>query len=142
FADMVHHDESGAGGIAQTQQRLAQGGHGAGIVFILIVCGVERVENQDLGVSRPCGGDKVIQTLRGAEQMACGARVHEKMLIGGRSQRTIRMKTIPAPWPPCASRCCVCAMPPAPLSSWCTMSANPSAATRSAAPFAAPAPCM
>ena len=46
FADMVHHDESGAGGIAQAQQRLAQGGHGAGIIFILIVRGVNvRVEN-------------------------------------------------------------------------------------------------
>src|SRR5438105_1075877 len=54
----------------------------------------------------------------------------------------IRMKTIPAPWPPYASHCCACAMPPAPLSSSCTMSANPSAVTRSAAPFAAPAPCM
>jgi hypothetical protein len=70
LADMVHNDESGAGGIAQAQQRLAQGGHGTGIVFILIVGGVERVENQDLGGSRPRGGDKVIQTLRGAEQMA------------------------------------------------------------------------
>jgi len=30
----------------------------------------------------------VIQTLRSAEQMACGARVHEEMLIGGRSQGT------------------------------------------------------
>jgi hypothetical protein len=29
-----------------------------------------------------------MQTLRRAEQMACGARVHEKMLIGGRSQST------------------------------------------------------
>jgi hypothetical protein len=45
-------------------------GHGAGIVFILIMRGVERVENQDLGGSGPRGGDKVIQTLGGAEQMA------------------------------------------------------------------------
>src|SRR6266446_10368146 len=70
FADMVHDNESGAGGIAQAQQRLAQGGHGAGIVFILIVRGVERVENQDLSGSGSRCGNKVIQTLRGAEQMA------------------------------------------------------------------------
>ena len=69
-------------------QRLTQGGHGAGIIFILIVRGVERVENQDLSGRRPRGGDKVIQTLGGAEQMACGARVHQETLIGGRSQRT------------------------------------------------------
>ncbi len=50
--------------------------------------GVERVENQDLGGSGPRGGHKVIQTLRGAEQMARGARIHEEMLIGGRSQGT------------------------------------------------------
>jgi hypothetical protein len=38
--------------------------------FILIVGGVEPVENQDLGGSGAGGGDKVIQTLRGAKQMA------------------------------------------------------------------------
>ena len=63
-------------------QRLTQGGHGAGIIFILIVRGVERVENQDLSGRRPRGGDKAIQTLGGAEQMACGARVHQETLIG------------------------------------------------------------
>jgi hypothetical protein len=35
--------ESGTGGIPQAQQGLAQGGHGAGIVFILVVGGVERI---------------------------------------------------------------------------------------------------
>src|SRR5713226_2307064 len=85
---MVYDDESSAGGIAQAQQRLAQGGHGAGIVFIMIVRGVERVENQDIGCSGPRGGYKVIQTVRGGEQMARGARIHEEMVIGGRSQGT------------------------------------------------------
>jgi hypothetical protein len=50
----VHHDEKGAGGIAQVQQGLAQGRHGAGIIFVLIVRGVERVENQDLGGCSQC----------------------------------------------------------------------------------------
>ena len=83
---MVHHHQRGAGSIAQTQQRLAQGGHGARIVFVLIVRGVERVENNDFGGGGARGGHKVIQTLGGAEQMAGGARVYQKMLIGRRSQ--------------------------------------------------------
>src|SRR6266478_279649 len=86
FADMMHYDESGAGSVAQAQQRLAQGRHGARIVFVLIVRGVERVENNDLGGGGPRGGHKVVQALRGAEQMAGGARVYQKMLIGSRSQ--------------------------------------------------------
>jgi hypothetical protein len=56
------------------------------------VGGVERIENQDLGGRCPRGGDKVIQTLGGAEQMAGGARVHKKMLIGGRSQSTAHVR--------------------------------------------------
>ena len=35
--------------IAQAQQALAQRRHGARIVFILIVSGVERVQHDDLG---------------------------------------------------------------------------------------------
>ena len=50
--------------------------------------GVERVQNDDLSGSGAGGGEKVIQTLRGAEQMAGGARIHEQVLIGGRSQST------------------------------------------------------
>ena len=37
FADMMHHHERGARSVAQAQQRLAQGRHGARIVFVLIV---------------------------------------------------------------------------------------------------------
>src|SRR3989441_10247265 len=85
FADMMHHDESGAGSVAQPQKGLTQGRHGARIVFVLIVRGVERVENNDLGGSGPRGGHEVVQALRGAEQMTGGARVHQKMLIGSRS---------------------------------------------------------
>ena len=84
---MMHHDKSGPGSVAQAQQRLAQGSHSARIVLVLIVRGVERVENDDLGGGGPRGGHEVIQALRGAERMAGGARVHQKILIGGRTQR-------------------------------------------------------
>ena len=49
FAHVMHHDERGARSIAQAQQALAQSGHGARVVFILIVGGVERVQDDDLG---------------------------------------------------------------------------------------------
>src|SRR5947209_17250811 len=52
---------------------------GARIVFVLIVRGIERVENDDLGGGGPRGGHEVVQSLRGAEQMAGGARVHQKI---------------------------------------------------------------
>src|SRR5437773_8335209 len=42
--------------------------------------------NNDLGGGGPRSGHEVIQTLRGVEQMAGGACVHQKMLIGSRSQ--------------------------------------------------------
>ena len=88
FADMMHHHQRGAGSVAQAQQGLAQRRHGARIVFVLIVRGIERVENDDLGGGGPRGGHEVVQSLRGAEQMAGGARVHQKILIGGRTQRS------------------------------------------------------
>ena len=56
FADVMHDDERGAGGFAQSQQTLAQGRHGTRVVFVLIVRGVERVENNDLGRGRAGGG--------------------------------------------------------------------------------------
>ena len=49
FAHVVHHDQRGTRSIAQPQQTLAQSGHGAGVVFILIVGGVQRVQDDDLG---------------------------------------------------------------------------------------------
>lgn len=84
FADMMHHDERSFGSIAQAQQGLAQRRHGAGVVFVLIVSGVERVEDDDLGGGSLSGGEEVIHSLRCAEQMAGGASVDEQVLIGGR----------------------------------------------------------
>src|SRR5215471_6375578 len=49
FSHVMDHDEGGAGSFAQAQQTLAQGRHGAGVVFILIVGGVERVQEDDVG---------------------------------------------------------------------------------------------
>jgi len=49
FADMMHHHQSGAGRVPQAQQGLAQRRHGARVVFVLIVGGVEQVENDDFG---------------------------------------------------------------------------------------------
>src|SRR5207245_9725917 len=86
FADMMHHDQSGAGSVAQPQKGLTQSRHGARIVFVLIVRGVERVENNDFGGGGPRGGHKMIPTLHGAEQVTGGARVHQKVLIRSRAQ--------------------------------------------------------
>jgi hypothetical protein len=71
---------------AQAQQALTKSGHGAGVVFVLIVRGVQRVQDDDLGSGGAGGGEKVIQSLRRIEQMAGGARIHEQVLIGGISQ--------------------------------------------------------
>ena len=56
FAHMVDHDQGGSGALAQAEQTLAQSGHGAGVVFVLIMSGVERIEHEDLGLCRPGGG--------------------------------------------------------------------------------------
>src|SRR6516162_1331731 len=87
LADMVHHHQSGAGSIAQPQQRLAQRGHGAGIVFILIMGGIERVENNDFSLGGARGGHKMMQPLRGTEEMPGSACVYQEMLIGSGPQR-------------------------------------------------------
>jgi hypothetical protein len=82
---MVHDHQSGAGSVAQVQQRLAQGRHGARIVFILIVSGVERVEDDDLGSGSLGSGEEVIRSLGCAEQMAGSAGVDQKVEIRGAS---------------------------------------------------------
>jgi len=79
---MVHHHESGTRSVAQAQQGLAECRHGARIVLVLIVRGVERVENNDLGGGGARGGYEVVQALRGTEQMSGGACVYQKMLVG------------------------------------------------------------
>ena len=84
FADMMHHDERGPRSIAQTQQRLAQRRHGARVVFVLIVSGVKRVQDDDLGGGGLRGGEKVIHPLGRAEQMAGRAGIDQKILIRGR----------------------------------------------------------
>ena len=55
LSDMVNHDQRGAGSFAQPQQTLTQRGHGTRIVFVLIMRGIQRVQNDDLGRSRTCG---------------------------------------------------------------------------------------
>jgi hypothetical protein len=76
----------GLGSIAQPQEALAQRRHQTRIVFVLVVSGVQRVEHDYLGGGLTGGVEKVIQSLRCAEQIAAGARVHQQVLIGGRSQ--------------------------------------------------------
>jgi hypothetical protein len=88
FAYMMHHHQSGARGVAQPQQRLTQSRHRPRIVFVLIVRGIERIENNDFSGGGARGGHKVGESLRRAEQMALGACVHQKLLIGGCAQRT------------------------------------------------------
>jgi hypothetical protein len=61
FSHMVDDDESGAGSIAQPQQGLAQRSHGAGIVLILIVRGIERIEDDDFSGCGTRRGEEMIQ---------------------------------------------------------------------------------
>src|SRR5258708_18367030 len=88
FADMVHYNQSGPGSVAQAQQRLAESRHGAGIVFVLIVSGVERVEDDHLGGGGLGGGEEVIHSLGCAEQMTGSAGVDQEVEIRGASQRS------------------------------------------------------
>ena len=78
-------DERRLGGIAQPQQTLTQRRHRACIVLILIVSGVQRVEHDHLGGGLPGRVEKVIQALRGTEQIAARTGVHQQVLVGGGS---------------------------------------------------------
>ena len=89
FAHMVDHDQGGSGGLAQAEQTLAQSGHGAGVVFVLIMSGVERIEHEDLGLCRPGGGKKMIQTVVSAQQMPGGGQPHPvEIMIGDQTVQT------------------------------------------------------
>ena len=68
FAHVVDYDQCCSRSIAQAQQALAQSGHGAGVVFILIVGGIQRVQDNDLCGGRLRGGEEVLQPLRCTEQ--------------------------------------------------------------------------
>src|SRR5260370_42430106 len=83
FADMVHYNQSGPGSVAQAQQRLAESRHGAGIVFVLIVSGVERVEDDHLGGGGLGGSGEVVHYLWARERFAGIAGVHEEGGIAG-----------------------------------------------------------
>ena len=49
--------------------------------FVLIVRGVKRVENDDLGGGGLRSGEEVTHALRGTEQMASGAGIDQQILI-------------------------------------------------------------
>jgi hypothetical protein len=49
--------------------------HGAGIVLILIVSRVQRIQNNDFGGGGLGGGDEVVQALGCTEQMTGGAGI-------------------------------------------------------------------
>src|SRR5215470_8965419 len=88
FADMMHHDESGLGSIPQAQQGLAQSRHGAGIVFILIMSGVERIQDDDFGGGGLRRGQEVLQSLRSTQQMSSGSSIDQQMMVRRRPQAT------------------------------------------------------
>src|SRR5207245_3931610 len=81
------HDQSGARSVAQAQQRLAQRCHGARVILVLIVRGVERIQNNDFGRGRLCGGHEMTETLGGAEHMPGGASVRSEERRVGKKAR-------------------------------------------------------
>src|SRR3989449_10982018 len=81
LADMVDNDESGLRRIAEPDQGLTESGHGAGVVFILVVSGVERIDDDDVGLNRACGVQEVIEAGRGTEHMARDARIEKEIVI-------------------------------------------------------------
>src|SRR2546426_1564333 len=82
LADMVDNDESGLRRIAQPDQGLTKSGHGAGIVFILVVSGVERIDDDDIGLDGTRGLEEVIQAGGGTEHMSGDSRVNKEIGIG------------------------------------------------------------
>src|SRR2546421_4473079 len=82
FFYVMHDDQSCVRGIAQAEQSLAEGSHGARIVFVLIVSRVQGVENDYIGFGGTDRAQEVIQPARCAEQMAGGFGVDEEIGIG------------------------------------------------------------
>jgi hypothetical protein len=60
--------------------------HRTGIVLVLIVSGIQRIQHDHLGGGLTGGVEKVIESLRRAQQIAAGPRIHQQVLIGGRAQ--------------------------------------------------------
>src|SRR5207249_11761294 len=82
LADMMDDDEGGPGRIAQADQGLTESRHGACVVFILVVSGIERIDDDDIGLNRTRRVQEVIQTGGGAEHMAGDAGIDKEVRIG------------------------------------------------------------
>ena len=82
FSDVMDNDESRLGGVAQADEGLAESGHGAGVVFILVMSGVEGIDDNDIGLNRTGGVEEVIKAGGGAEQMTRDAGVDEEIGVG------------------------------------------------------------
>jgi hypothetical protein len=80
--DMVDNNERGVGIIAQPDQSLAKSRHGARVVFILIVSGVKRIDDDDVGLNGTGGLKEVIQAGRGTEHVTGGTRIDEEIGVG------------------------------------------------------------
>ena len=81
---MVHDDKGGVRSLPQAQQGLTERGHGAGIVLVLVVCGIERIQDDDLGVRGARRCQEVLEALGSAEQMADGADIDEQVYASRR----------------------------------------------------------
>ncbi len=87
FFDVVYHDERSFCFITQAQKCLAQGGHRPGIVFILVVGGVEGVQDDDLSFGLFCSVKEVFESFCGGKEVSLGTGIDEKPVIGGNSER-------------------------------------------------------
>src|SRR6516164_7739764 len=80
--EMVDNNQGRLGSITQADQSLTESGHGARIVFVLIVSGVERIDDDDIGTNGTGRLKEVIQAGCGTEHMARDAGVDEEIRVG------------------------------------------------------------
>ena len=67
---MVHDDERSLRVIAEAEEILAKSAHGAGVVFITVMCGVQGVEDDDLSLDISSDAEEVIEPLVSIEQIS------------------------------------------------------------------------
>ena len=83
----MNDDQSCLGGVTKAQQRLAERGHGARVIFVLVVGGIQRIQDDDFRFGGLGRGQEVIESLGCVQEMARGTSIDEQVLIRRLTQR-------------------------------------------------------